>query len=125
VVTSFAAALGGAGPPTVTRATEALERDIAVRRLERDIDDLERLRRQDEERATAEAERRRLQEGAGLAPPPIEPVPNAAVLPAVPGAPPPAPGPAPAAPPKAATPQPAPAYRPLSKEEQRRIFGGG
>jgi uncharacterized protein involved in outer membrane biogenesis len=40
--------------------SEALERELSVRKLERDVDQLERLRRADEARARAEAERRRV-----------------------------------------------------------------
>jgi len=39
-------------------ATDALERELKVRRMERDVDALERLRREDEERSRLEAERR-------------------------------------------------------------------
>src|SRR5690606_7175916 len=42
---------------------DALERELAVRKMERDVEHLERLRREDEARARAEAERqRRLEE---------------------------------------------------------------
>ena len=39
--------------------SEALEQDVTVRRMEREVDDLERLRRQDEDAGRAEAERQR------------------------------------------------------------------
>ena len=38
-------------------STEALERELAVRKMELDVDELERVRRRDEERAKLEAER--------------------------------------------------------------------
>jgi uncharacterized protein involved in outer membrane biogenesis len=50
--------------------SEALERELSVRKLERDVDQLERLRRADEVRARVEAERRR--GSANPAPPVIE-----------------------------------------------------
>ncbi len=42
-------------PPTIE--TSALERELTVRRMERDVDELERLRKIDEDRAQAERER--------------------------------------------------------------------
>lgn len=63
--------------------SEALEREIAVRRMERDLEELERLRKLDEARRREEAERQRLQ--LEQAPPPA-PVPVApAPRPATPG----------------------------------------
>jgi hypothetical protein len=41
---------------------DAFEREITVRKYERDVEELERIRREDEERARQEAERRRLLE---------------------------------------------------------------
>jgi hypothetical protein len=38
--------------------SETFERELAVRKMERDVEELERLRRMDEERARLEAERR-------------------------------------------------------------------
>lgn len=43
-------------------ATAALERELSVRKMERDVDELERLHRQDQARAKADLERQRLQE---------------------------------------------------------------
>lgn len=40
-------------------ATAALERELSVRKMERDVDQLERLRRQDQERAKADLERQK------------------------------------------------------------------
>ena len=60
--------------------TEALEQDIMVRKVERDVEELERLRREDEERAqreaarlrALEAERERLErERQSIAAPPV------------------------------------------------------
>ena len=42
-------------------SVDALVRELGVRRMERDVEELERLRRLDEERAKAEAERRRVE----------------------------------------------------------------
>ena len=63
--------------------SEALERELAVRRMERDVEELERLRRLDEARRREDAERQRRQlEQAPLPPPgPIAPAPR----PATPG----------------------------------------
>jgi hypothetical protein len=63
--------------------SDALERELAVRRMERDVEELERLRRLDEARRREEAERQRRQlEQAPLPPPgPIAPAPR----PATPG----------------------------------------
>ena len=57
--------------------TDALERELAVRDMERDVEQLERLRREDEARAKAEAERLKALEleqmqGAGVQPPTID-----------------------------------------------------
>jgi uncharacterized protein involved in outer membrane biogenesis len=120
--------------------TDALEREVAVRKVERDLEDLERLRKLDEERAKDEVERRRALEngalpsgGAGVAIPAAA-VPRLAVDPsteatAVPDTVDPAAKPKSATPAAAPTPvpQPAPkpAVRPLNSEEHRKIFGGG
>ena len=63
--------------------SDALERELAVRRMERDVEELERLRRLDETRRREEAERQRRQlEQAPLPPPgPVAPAPR----PATPG----------------------------------------
>jgi hypothetical protein len=66
--------------------SEALERELAVRRMERDVEELERLRRLDEARRREDAERQRRQ--LEQAPLPV-PVP---VAPAVPAARPATPG---------------------------------
>lgn len=43
-------------------ATASLERELSVRKMERDVDELERLRRQDQARAKADLERQKAQE---------------------------------------------------------------
>lgn len=124
--------------------SETLERELAVRKMERDLLELERLRQLDEERSRQEAARRE----AGL---PVEPQPPTA-NPATPGdAAPgafstvvtpaaPATGAAEATPPvppsdaKVAPPPPrpavrpvppAPGYQPLNSDQLKKIFGGG
>jgi uncharacterized protein involved in outer membrane biogenesis len=137
----FSAPLNALGDARATYSTEALEREVAVRKIERDLDELERLRKLDEDRTRVEAERRRLLENGGGQPaspldpprqpiaadgqtpaiPPIQPQPSELIQTTVPLAPEPAPRPRPAA----AVPSPKPAYRPSTQDEQRRIFGGG
>lgn len=90
------AALGRIEPQT---ATDALEREVTVRRMERDVDELERLRRLDEARRREDAER--LREQLERAPPP-----------------PPAPVQAPAAP----VPQVAPRPQPAPKSSFKSLF---
>jgi hypothetical protein len=78
------AALGGLEPRI---GSEALERELAVRRMERDVEELERLRKLDETRRREEAERQRRQlEQAPLPPSPVPVAPAApATRPATPG----------------------------------------
>ena len=61
--------------------SEALEQDVTVRRMEREVDDLERLRRQDEDAGRAEAERQRRErlelQRQGIDPTRPSPPPNA------------------------------------------------
>jgi hypothetical protein len=72
----------GAIEPRVN--SEALERELAVRRMERDVEELERLRKLDEARRREEAERQRRQlEQAPLPPGPVPVAP--APRPATPG----------------------------------------
>lgn len=111
---------------------EAFEREAVVRKMERDVEELERLRKLDEERARVESERRSLAEPAGSAPPVA-----AAVSAGAAPAPSPAPGdatppdkPAEAAKarpptPQAPPPKEKPAFRPLSKDEVQKLFGSG
>lgn len=68
----------------LTVRADALAREIVVRRLEGNVQELERLRRLDEERARAEAERRRLR-GAAPDPDRVEGTESDASAPASPG----------------------------------------
>jgi len=92
---------------------DALERELAVRGMERDVEHLERLRKEDEARARAEAERLKALEleqmqqmqGAGSQPPTIDvPFPLPAAPPSASSAP----------QPKAIEPSPAPQPRPAA-----------
>jgi hypothetical protein len=134
VTVTFAARVGALHQPKSETSSDALERELAVRKLERDTLELERLRKQDDDKDKEKVEIERRTQLT----PPASPIPAAlpqptttvtapqpAEAPAI------APGtpalPSTAAPaPKAATapPPPKPAYRPLSAEEQRRLFGG-
>ena len=62
-------------------SVDALVRELGVRRMERDVEELERIRRLDEERAKTEAERRRGEEEARTA----AATAGAAAMPAPPG----------------------------------------
>lgn len=122
---------------SVEIATDAIEREVAVRKVERDLEDLERLRKLDEERVLEEAERRR---AAEVAPPaqagdvipltgalgalPTGQVADPTEATAVPDTVDPSLRPRPAQPATVA-PAPKPAFRPMTGEEHRRIFGGG
>ncbi len=57
VAVVYAGRLADLGTLAPTVETEALERELTVRRMERDVDELERLRKIDEERARKERER--------------------------------------------------------------------
>ncbi len=61
----------GSLEPRIT--SDALERELTVRRMERDVEELERLRRLDEKRRREEAERLRLQLEQTPAPTPVAP----------------------------------------------------
>jgi len=64
--------------------TEALERELAVRKMEHDVETLERLRQLDEARRRSEAERMR--QDTQSPPPPLQlPVAPAPIRPATPG----------------------------------------
>jgi hypothetical protein len=64
--------LGGLEPRV---ASEALERELSVRRMERDVEELERLRKLDEARRREEAERQRRQFEQTPVPVPVAPAP--------------------------------------------------
>lgn len=57
-IVQYRGALASIGRLEPAIATEALEREVVVRKMERDVDELERLRRQDEARRQEEARRR-------------------------------------------------------------------
>jgi hypothetical protein len=63
----YVGALGAIAAVEPRIGVDALEREIAVRKMERDVEELERLRRLDEEAAKAEAERQRQLEAAARA----------------------------------------------------------
>lgn len=86
-----AVTVGYRGPVTALAAieprvgSEALERELSVRRMERDVEELERLRRLDEARRRSEADRLRQLERPA---PPVIPAPlPIAPVPVAPGAP--------------------------------------
>jgi hypothetical protein len=62
VAVVYAGRLADLGTLAPTIETDALERELTVRRMERDVDELERLRRLDEERARKERERQQAAE---------------------------------------------------------------
>jgi hypothetical protein len=62
VAVVYAGRLADLGTLAPTIETEALERELTVRRMERDVDELERLRRLDEERSRKERERQQAAE---------------------------------------------------------------
>ncbi len=68
VTVHYKGSLGAVGRLEPEIGAEALEREVAVRKMERDVDELERLRKLDEARRREEAER--LKEQAERAPPP-------------------------------------------------------
>jgi len=83
-----AAALGALAPRI---DADALERELAVRRMEKDVEELERLRKLDETRRREEAERQRRQFEDTPAPPAVAPpgrVPPAGPVPVAPAVPP-------------------------------------
>jgi uncharacterized protein involved in outer membrane biogenesis len=117
VVGTAAGPLVTLGTMTATWNTEALERDLVVRRAERDAAILAVRRQEDEARALEEAERRSPPlsgPATSTAPSPLPPAEPAAAVPA-------SPSPRQVRP----APLPKPAARPWSEEDRRRIFGGG
>jgi hypothetical protein len=87
VTVSYRGPVAALGRLTPRIGSEALERELAVRRMERDVEELERLRKLDEARRREEVERQRRQlEQAPLPLPVPAPVPVApAARPAAPG----------------------------------------
>lgn len=90
----YRGALGAVGRITPDVATDALEREVSVRKMERDVDELERLRKLDEARRREDSAR--LREQIERAPPPVQPPPQQVTSPS----PQPAPQPRPQAQPK-------------------------
>jgi hypothetical protein len=69
----YAGSLGRTAAIEPRLDTEALERELAIRRMERDVEELERLRRIDEERARQELERlKRIEAERAAAQQPVE-----------------------------------------------------
>ena len=66
--------LGAIGRAEPRVSIDQLERELAIRKMERDAERLEELRLDDEERARAEAERRKQLEAPGPATPAVAPV---------------------------------------------------
>jgi uncharacterized protein involved in outer membrane biogenesis len=66
-------------------STEALERELAVRKMEHDVEELERLRQLDEARRRSEAERLRQEMGNPPPPVPVPLAPGVPTRPATPG----------------------------------------
>ena len=144
----YAGPLGKLGRIEPSLSSDRLEQEIAVRKLERDVDDLERLRKLDEERAKEGLEKRtQASQGAVQGSLPIGAVGTFGTLTVVPAPaiaapdgstlPIPIPDPPAIQAPVAATPRdnnpspsipssiPSAKFKPLAPEEMRRIFGGG
>ena len=81
VTVSYRGAFAALAALTPRIESDALERELAVRRMERDVEELERLRRLDEARRREEAERLRRQQLERVPPPPALPVPVAPATP--------------------------------------------
>lgn len=134
---TVAGPLGQLARLPATLDTDALDREITVRKMERDVEELERLRKLDEEKAKEEAAR-------GSLPPPnapatltplnadgtAAPLPPAVDVTATAGQPATnetqAIAPVPAEPVRTRpqpAPQPKPAFRPYTSEEMKKIFG--
>ncbi len=136
VVVTFAARAGALHAPQIEMSSEALEREISVRKLERDTLELERLRKQDDEKdgkaAKDKLEPERRTQAIPLPPETVQPgavtpssivsapqLTDPAVLAPTP------PVPAQQAPKAASVPlAPKSGYRPFNAEEQKRLFGG-
>lgn len=71
VTVTISGPLAALGRAEAAISMDALERELVVRKMERDLEELERLRKLDEERAREDAERRRLlEQGQQSAPQP-------------------------------------------------------
>ena len=75
VIVVYRGPVGSLGRLEPRIASEALERELAVRRMERDVEELERLRKLDEQRRREEAERQRRQFEQTPVPVPVAPAP--------------------------------------------------
>lgn len=147
VVLTYAGPLAGFGRIEPSLGSEQLEQELTVRKIERDVEELERLRKLDDERAKEDVERRRQSQtpsGAGQGVLPIGPssgfgtmtvVPvPAAVIPDAASTPTPIPdvpvlqqGPIPAVPRDSvpAAGNPSLKFKALSPDEMKKLFGGG
>ncbi len=101
VIVVYAGPISRIGAVDPSLRFDALYREIAVRKVERDLDELERLRKLDEERRRLLGTEQPSQGCAGLAPPTV---PVTVPAPAISVPPPALPSPAPAVPPAAAPP---------------------
>lgn len=107
VSVQFTGPLAALGSLQADVKADALEREITVRRMEREVEELERLRKEDQERARREAERlKALESQQPAAPAPAQPSQAPAPISAVPAA---APVPVPLPVPVPAQPSQAPA----------------
>ena len=73
VTVTYRGPIGSLGGLEPRIASEALERELSVRRMERDVEELERLRKLDEARRREEAERQRRQFEQTPVPVPVAP----------------------------------------------------
>jgi len=73
VTVTYRGPIGSLGELTSRISSEALERELSVRRMERDVEELERLRKLDETRRREEAERQRRQFEQTPMPVPVAP----------------------------------------------------
>jgi uncharacterized protein involved in outer membrane biogenesis len=128
IVLSFISPLGAAMTASGKLDTETFARELAVRKMERDVEELERLRRMDEERARLDIDRRQQQDNAlqtgqptavgpiGATPADVKPTETAPIEAAVKPEQPPDPNVAPAPRPRPAA---KPVNRPFKIEDQR------
>jgi len=73
VTVTYRGPIGSVGGLEPRISSEALERELSVRRMERDVEELERLRKLDEARRREEAERQRRQFEQTPVPVPVAP----------------------------------------------------